>query len=257
MQLGDRRGVEARSHFACLLQQFGGAVVLDHHVGLRDQLALDAADERIDFFEFGLLRVAEQRGVAPEQRVTHDAEPGLLERRTGFHHVDDGVGHAEAHRDFDGAFEHHEVHRLLVEAFHDMREARGNCLVFQFVQRLYRAVVRDGGAHLGGTEGEVQHLHRGALRLGVEVDAGDTRVNDAAAHVHGDIARAQEEEFDSVLRVELGQSLVRLGSLVTAGLQEFLRGLKKHALVRESYLDHSLAYTSSRVRPFSAIITAT
>ena len=65
MELRHCRGVETRSHFASLREKFGGAVVLDHHVRLGDELALDAADERVDFFEFCLLRVAENgRGTA-------------------------------------------------------------------------------------------------------------------------------------------------------------------------------------------------
>ena len=211
----------------------------------------------MDFFEFGLLRVAEEGGVATEERFAHNAKSSLLKRRAGFDHIDNGVCHAEAHRDFDGAFEHHEVHRLLVETFHDVREAGGNCRILEFVKGLHRALVRHGGAHLGGAIRQVENLDRRALGFGVKVDTCDTGIDNAAAHVHGDVAGAQEEEFDSVLGIELGQSLVGLGGLVTASLQKFLGGLKKHALVGESYLNHSLAYTSSRVRPFSAIITAT
>ena len=257
MQLGHRRGVETRSQFASLLQQFGRAIVLDHHVRLGNELALDAADKRVDLFEFGLLRVAEQGSIATEERLSHDTQSSLLERRTRFDHVDNGIGHAETHRDFDGAFEHHEIHRLLVVAFDDVREAGGDSGILQFIEGLHRALVRHGGAHLGGAIRQVENLDRRALGFGVEVDSGNTRVDNATTHVHGDVARTEKEKLNPVLGIELRQCLVRLGSLVAASLQKFLGGLKEHALIRESYLNHSFAYTSSRVRPFSAIITAT
>ena len=95
-----------------------------------------------------------------------------------------------------------------------------------------------GVAEGRAAEAELEHLLGRGAGVQQQVAAGDADVQPAGTDVDGDVARAQEEELDAVVRVG-EHELPRVRALAVAGLAEHGGGgLGQRALVRHGDAEH-------------------
>ena len=172
--------------------------------------------------------------------VADRLESGFAQRLPGVHDIGDGVGDAEADGDLHGAVDLDDRGldaAALEVASDDVGVGAGDAQAAEAFGRQF-AVPGDGVAEFRAAEAQRHDLGGGRGRVEVQVAAGDADVDDALGDVHGDVARAQEEELDVVLGV--GQAELSAGARAAiAGLgDERDGGVRERSLVGECDLEH-------------------
>src|SRR3954454_14884414 len=182
------------------------------------------------------------------------------ERATGTHHVGYRVGDPELHRNLDGAVEpdHRGINPTSCQVFsHQIGKRGGNPLA--------RKVLDTPGSPRGRRiaearrpEAEREPLMNWRVGFLREVATGDAEVELSRSDVDRNVLGSQKEEFDIVDGIDDGQVL-GISSPPVASFRQDLGGrLGQRALVGygdPQHAVHSLAYTSSRVRPREIIST--
>lgn len=237
---GHRRGLETRGDRRCLIEKRLGAVVVDHHVLLTEDDALDAGDELL--LGLGELRVAtgDQDGLGVAQRLAEGGQPVLAQGPSGTDDVGDGIGHTELDGDLDRAVEPDDV---------GGDAAAGEVVTHQVGVRGRDALAGEVGdipLLVGGcrvAEGRRAEAHRELLvdlgpRVAGEVASGDTEVQAPRPDVDGDVLGAQEEELDVVVVVE-NRQVLGVTSFAVAGLgEDGRRGFGERTLVGYGHSQH-------------------
>ena len=196
----------------------------DQHLGGRVLLAL----------------AADQDSLGVQDGLAEDLHAGSLERVAGFDDVGDRVRDAQAHGGFHGAVEadHLGLDTAVGEVAAEQSViAGGEALAFELFDR-GEVAHGSGEAERGGREAQREQLFGFDLGVEEQVSAGDADVERALADIDGDVAGAEEEEFNVVVRVHHDQ-LAGVAALAVAGLGEHGgSGFGQGSLVRDGNSQH-------------------
>ncbi len=158
----------------------------------------------------------------------------------GLDDVGNRVRDAEAHGGFHGAIEadHLGVDAALCQvAAQQSVVARGKALALELGD-VGEVAHRAGEAEGGSREAQRQQLLSLDLRVEQQVAAGDADVERSLAHIHGNVAGAQEEELNIVVRVH-HDKLAGIAALAVARLGQHGRGsFGQGSLVRDGNSKH-------------------
>ena len=186
----------------------------------------------------------DQRGLALGDRLADHHEAVLAQRAAGRHHVRDGVGQAQVHRDLHRAVELDDLGadpRAGQVRAHQARVRGGDPLALEVFDGLDLPLVQRRVPELGGAEAQLQQALHLAARLLLEVGAGHPEVQVTRADVGRDVLGPQVEELDVVLVVGDAQ-VARVRALPVPGLAHHRRGgFGEGPLVGECDAEHRVS----------------
>ncbi len=223
------------------------AVVVEHQILLPEHHTLNPRNQLIAR-RFGRalavgIGALDQHRLRITQRLTEGHEIVQAQGAAGSHHVGDGVGHPELHRNLHGTVEPDDggFNPSLCQIFpHQIRVGRGDPLAGQIGRR----PVTPGGPRVteaGRPETQRQAFTHRRIRIEHEVSSGDAEIELSRTDIDGNVFGPQEEKLDLVDVVDDGE-VFGIGTPSVARLREDLAGrLTQCAFVgnRDSQHAHS------------------